>query len=98
MMPPVKRPGAGSLPGGRLEGNMDDRPAVGVTHETVNGKPRILIVFYLDQYPLISIANDADGRPCVIASFEPEAAYGELASKIVEHYDALKGSQAPGPS
>jgi hypothetical protein len=73
----------------------DAKPAVGVTHAVIEGKPRVIIALYLD-HSGVQVTKDDDGRPIVLAFLEPEAAYNSLATRIIQAYDAaLKGSDHP---
>lgn len=50
-------------------GGMVTQSAVIVGHACFNGKPRILIVFYLDEYPLIQLMIDGAGRLFLYCNF-----------------------------
>jgi len=71
---------------------MDEKPAVGVSHAFVQGKPRVLVALYLDA-PEIQLTVDSEGRKIALATFDPDAAHVTLSNKINEAYDALRSQQ-----
>jgi hypothetical protein len=71
----------------------EKKPAIGVTHAVIDGKPRVMIALYLD-HPSVQVTKDDEGRPIALAAMEPGAAYNTLATRIIEAYDrAVQGAE-----
>jgi hypothetical protein len=56
------------------------KPAIGVSHAMIEGKPSVMIALYVD-YPSVQVTND-DGRPLSLAAMEPEAPYNALTTGL----------------
>ena len=71
----------------------DSKSALGVSHATIEGSPRIVLALFLD-HPGVKITRDDDGRPIAMAVLEPEAAYNSLVTRIIAAYDAATSGAA----
>jgi hypothetical protein len=40
----------------------EKKPAIGVSHAVIDGKPRVMIALYLD-HPSVQVTKDDEGRP-----------------------------------